>query len=161
MRALSLYQPWATLIAEGFKSTETRPKRAPKNADGEVIAIHASKTQDDEFRYNDPDVVNLLGLEPLPSGAIVAIARLKDCIPTENCLTTPQEEHFGNFAPGRWAWRFEDVQPLTEPVPCRGQPIVWEIGPELTAVVMERTGPPTILTPHTSPARTRPAEQNP
>lgn len=150
MRALSLYQPWASLIAAGAKSNETRPRRAPKNADGELIAIHASKTEDSLFRH-DEEVVSRLGTEPLPQGAIVAVAVLKDCIPTEHANPTPEENHFGDFSPGRWAWRLEDIQPLTEPVPCRGQPIMWEIGTELTAQVRANLDPRTPAKPAEPP----------
>lgn len=43
MKAITLWQPWASLIAEGIKSIETRPKRSPwSSAIGETIAIHAA-----------------------------------------------------------------------------------------------------------------------
>lgn len=148
MRALSLYQPWASLIAEGYKTCETRARRAPKNAQGEVIAIHASKTEDTDFRLNDEEVVHALGKDPLPKGTIVAVARLKDCIPTEKSWPGPLEDHFGDYSSGRWAWRLEDVQPLTEPLPCRGQPILWELGPKITSEVMKRLGPTVTFQPH-------------
>lgn len=43
MRAITLYQPWASLIAEGVKTIETRPQRSPwHTAVGETVAIHAA-----------------------------------------------------------------------------------------------------------------------
>ena len=41
MRAITLYQPWASLIAEGYKRNETRGRRPPEAAIGERLAIHA------------------------------------------------------------------------------------------------------------------------
>ena len=84
MKAITLHQPWASLIAAGAKTTETRSWPAPKADWGSVIAIHAGKTEDLDFRHRDPDVVQVLGSEPTPKGAIVAIARIKDCLLTPN-----------------------------------------------------------------------------
>lgn len=48
MRALTLTQPWAGLVASGIKLIENRPRRMIKAADfGKPFAIHASKTVDD------------------------------------------------------------------------------------------------------------------
>lgn len=110
MKALTIRQPWATLIALGVKTIETRSWRAPQSLIGQTIAIHAGKHQPehdwpksitaytmwcDEFgervlqRYwftddqtPGPDVWPK-GYEewPLPLGAIVATATLADCVP--------------------------------------------------------------------------------
>ena len=42
LRAISLWQPWATLVAIGAKQVETRHWSAPKSVRGEM-AIHAAK----------------------------------------------------------------------------------------------------------------------
>jgi hypothetical protein len=44
MPAVSLWQPWASLIAVGAKTIETRSWPAPKGLIGQRIAIHAAKT---------------------------------------------------------------------------------------------------------------------
>lgn len=44
MKALTLHQPWASLIALGVKTIETRSWRAPQALIGQRIAIHAGKT---------------------------------------------------------------------------------------------------------------------
>lgn len=43
MKALSLWEPWATLIAVGVKTIETRSWAPPRKLLGERIAIHAAK----------------------------------------------------------------------------------------------------------------------
>ena len=46
MKALTLYQPWASLIAVGAKTIETRGYRPPSTLKlGERFAIHAGKTR--------------------------------------------------------------------------------------------------------------------
>lgn len=136
MKALSLLQPWATLIAIGAKQIETRswctPYRGP-------LAIHASKAfhrDDQELCEFEPfaSVLASAGLKPadLPRGAVIATCRLVACrqIPTQLPATfSKQEEAFGNYAPGRWGWVLRDVQPLPEPVPATGSLGLWEWRP--------------------------------
>ena len=43
MKAKTLYQPFASLIAEGFKTIETRSQPPPLSLIGQRIAIHAGK----------------------------------------------------------------------------------------------------------------------
>ena len=40
MKALTLYEPWASLIAIGAKQFETRSWPATRTAIGDVVAIH-------------------------------------------------------------------------------------------------------------------------
>jgi hypothetical protein len=104
MKAISLWQPWATLIACGAKPFETRSWAPPRDLIGQHIAIHAAKKIDkgvaqfaEELSYGQhkdggfdladkieasmsetPD--ELMGLfgeaTAMPIGCIVAIARL-------------------------------------------------------------------------------------
>lgn len=82
----------------------------------------------------------------LPLGAVVAIARLVDCFPTDHVgellgwldttvllhdgphdvWVSDQEAAFGNYEPGRWAWLLGDVVPLPEPIPAKGAIGLWE-----------------------------------
>jgi hypothetical protein len=58
-----------------------------------------------------------------PLGAIIATCRLVACEHTDAVLArgiSSMEEAFGNYGPGRYAWRLEDIEPLPEPVPYRG-----------------------------------------
>ena len=43
MRALSLWQPWASALVLGIKATETRSWPMPSGLRGATVAIHASK----------------------------------------------------------------------------------------------------------------------
>ena len=45
MKAITLWQPWASLVALQIKTIETRSWPAPKALIGQRIAIHASKKQ--------------------------------------------------------------------------------------------------------------------
>lgn len=131
MKALTLHQPYATLIALGVKTMETRSwytrYRGP-------LAIHAAKVWTEEAfeEIRDEvagkpyrDALRAAGyrvLGDLPRGAVVATCQLVDCMPAER--VTPED--FGDYTPGRWAWVLRDVQPLSEPVVTRGYQGMWD-----------------------------------
>jgi hypothetical protein len=142
VKALSLIQPWATLIAIGAKRIETRAWSTPYRG---PIAIHASKWLTSTGRIINAEVSSYLSLcheEPfrsaltlagiervqeLPSGAIVATARLADVISTDTFQPDDYEREFGNYAPRRFAWLLTDVEPLSAPITHRGFQGLWDL----------------------------------
>ena len=126
MRATTLWQPYASLIAWGVKFRETRSYAPPGHLLGQRIAIHAAKRMD---LSGLPPLQTILPPEAwdeglLPSGAVVATALLADCIPTRD-ITDP--DPYGNYGPGRWAWILEDIERLEAPVPARGYQGFWRL----------------------------------
>ena len=57
----------------------------------------------------------------MPYGALVTRCTLVDVIRTEYAQVSEQERQWGDFTPGRWAWRLADVVPITPPIPWRGE----------------------------------------
>jgi len=121
---VSLWQPWASLIAEGVKDKETRSWAAPASIVGRRIGIHAAKTTQglrDAARVPELWEECLEKLEwdaggNLPLGAIVAFATVAASRPVESC----EPDIYGNYSLGRWAWVLKDVRKLDEPIPARG-----------------------------------------
>lgn len=72
-----------------------------------------------------------------PLGKVLAIGTLVDCQPTESIAGTlsRQERDLGNYGPGRWAWVFQDIQPLPEPIQAKGTLGIWEWTPPRSAAV--------------------------
>lgn len=145
MKALTLTQPWATLVALGHKRVETRSwstrYRGP-------IAIHAAKGFPREalaFAQEE----RALGRIPsrIPRGAIVAVARLTECLPTQEVRDrlSGLERHLGDFSYGRWAWLLADIRALDEPIPCLGALGLWEVPPSAKAA-LEATNAATLPT---------------
>lgn len=109
MKAITLYQPWASLIAEGVKTIETRPKRSPwRSAIGQTIAVHAAKHPEHQVdggradRWYDRTVPDELqtamyarGIAARewtvrgPSGAVVATCTLVDVVPMMSLRDEP------------------------------------------------------------------------
>jgi hypothetical protein len=58
----------------------------------------------------------------LPRGAIVATAVIGVVLPADEAAVPHRraEEMVGDFSPGRWAWRLDDVRRLRTPVPFTG-----------------------------------------
>lgn len=131
LRAISLTQPWATLVAIGAKRIETRSWRTPYRGQ---LAIHAAKTFPTDARsrcHQEPIKATLMAsgiesLADLPLGAVVAVGHLVDCVPTESLTSISRVERaFGDYTPGRFGWLFEGVEPLPEPIPARGALGLW------------------------------------
>ena len=145
MKALSIWQPWASLIASGHKTIETRSWPAPQAVQGQRIAIHAGKREArlEEFDIEERRILNAaLGdgwLEQIPYGVIVATAVLTHCeqvdakgnnIPRYSKragLLDNLENVFGDWNAGRWMWHLTDVWIPYSPVPVRGQQGMWTL----------------------------------
>ena len=135
VKALSLHQPWASLIAAGFKSIETRSWPPPQSLIGQRIAIHAAKKvvafpDTPAYREFNDAVNNALGhdwLRTSQRGAVVAIATLYNVRQVQADTVIPEGDEllFGDFTLGRWMWELSDVQPLDPPVPARGHQGLW------------------------------------
>lgn len=96
MKAISLWQPWASAMASGAKRIETRSWRFPEALIGQPLAIHASKKDPrsvvgpwmshycvsagvDHYR-----AIHVIRPErALPYGKIVAVVRVIACLPVE------------------------------------------------------------------------------
>ena len=152
MKALTLTQPWATLVAIGAKRIETRSWATSYCG---PLAIHAGAglgpvggaqglmelCRSEPFR-STLLAAGILGTPALPRGAIVATCQLVDCVRAdlwgqvtrdgETWQIPPGnmslEYAFGDYSPGRWAWLMADVTPLAEPIPVRGALGLWEWG---------------------------------
>lgn len=136
MKAISLTQPWATLVALRQKRIETRSWSTPYRG---PIAIHAAKNFPAECRglaESEPFSEALRShWKPLPLGKVVAVAQLVDVreiltgedVILLNRLGLPRWEfHFGDYTKGRFAWVLANVKALDEPIHARGMLGVWE-----------------------------------
>jgi len=118
--ALSVRQPWASLIILGLKSVEIRSW--PTSHRGPLF-IHAAKTLDERalgrFRLSDVPtgaligVVDLIGVEPFTPATWRKLA--------------PEHLDTGPFTLGLYAWTLADPRPLQQPVPWRGDRSLFEI----------------------------------
>jgi hypothetical protein len=153
MKAITLWQPWASLVACGAKRFETRHWAPPDHLIGQHLAIHAGM----QFEaYHRPAALAAMQMAlgtrlvpaNLPAGAVVAIARLRAVhwstgvsrdghANDPNRITyvhtrdgriylNPGEEFFGAYEAGRCLWELDGLERLAHPIPVRGHQGLWE-----------------------------------
>ncbi len=135
IKALSLWQPWASLIAWGAKEYETRSW--PTDYRGK-LAIHAAKrkpTYNDTLHMKDPfyEVLRAnqspmdYGLEQLPLGAVLCICELEAVYHTDHVrpYLSERERAFGDFSPGRAAWKLKVIHIFDRAIPAKGAQQLW------------------------------------
>lgn len=142
MKALSLWQPWASLWVSARKIHETRSW--PTLYRGPLL-VHAAKRFEREV---DEDLAEILddefgphwGLE-LPTGALLGIVTVEDCWRTEDVypLGMPRGDDFicGNFGPGRYAFRRADeYRVFDRPIPFPGRQGLFNVPDSVLAEVV-------------------------
>lgn len=126
MKALTICQPWAELIASGAKRVENRTWSTKYRGE---LAIHAGKSRAFLGDEDDGDYV---------FGAVIAVARLVEVVRLDEIaqkidpakgLAEQDDKYawvFGHkYAEGPWCWVLEDVRRV-EPVYCTGKQGLWE-----------------------------------
>lgn len=153
MKALTLTQPYATLVALGAKRIETRSWRTHYSG---PLAIHAAVSLGPiggmhglwEVCSREPfeSVLRAAGfrnIAELPRGAIVAVCDLISVVSTTQALegihwtgtdgtiydehVADQERAFGDYTPGRYAWLLANMRELPAPIPSRGALGLWDV----------------------------------
>ena len=112
MKAISIRQPWAWLIVQGYKDVENRTWSTKYRG---PILIHAGKTLDpgfDELRQElrEEFDIDVPPRKELPRGGIVGQATIVDCV----------TDYDSAFFSGPYGFVLEDAQPLPFQ-PCKGR----------------------------------------
>lgn len=149
MKALTIWQPWASLIAVGAKPYEFRSWPAPAFVRGERIAIHAGaramkpREVDELLARLDTDrawetclrpelarpLLELAHSRPgmLPLSTVLCTARMGEPV---NAYDIVQEFGGGVNDSDRdddanWAWPLTDIEVLTPPIEAKGAQGFW------------------------------------
>jgi len=154
IKAITLHQPWATLVAIGAKKIETRSWNTHYRG---PLAIHASKTFSQEHQhlcFREPFRSILIGQysfmaageiyfgkHSFPLGAVIATCELigvdqfGEWINEHEPMVwnrgrcyfelTPQERAFGDYSIGRYGWFLGNIERLPEPIPAKGALGLW------------------------------------
>ena len=144
-RALTIHQPFASLIASGEKWIENRSQKTHIRGD---FGVHAGKST----KWGSPSE-----LKDLPVGAIVAVARLSGCISAamlrsaKNAIESRDENAYEDLKSligddvgpytlrdlamhkhmeGPWCWVVSDVRAI-DPIPATGKQGWWRLGDDL------------------------------
>lgn len=148
MKALTIWQPWASLIMIGAKPYEFRSWLAPRSIVGKRIVIHAGAraTRQDEFddlieRLRNPEMawstclkadvalpflLQHYGPSKLPLGAglgtaVVGVSREGSHIAKE---FGGDPSLYSNL-PDNWGWPLAEIEAFSAPVPMSGMQGLW------------------------------------
>lgn len=145
VRSLTIWQPWASLIAAGLKTIETRSW--PTKYRGDLL-IHAGRRVLPSDKLPKVPEAFSEHVADAPVGAIVAVVRLADVVPTKHCeftvsVRTPPgwgdcclgrpdcaahidraQLPLGDFSRNRYAWLLSDIRPV-RPIYVGGRQGLW------------------------------------
>lgn len=146
MKALTLWQPWASLVARGHKKIETRCWSTKYRGE---LAIHSAAQRPakwlgssrftKEFEFELREVLGIDGVcDPsyqversvnmMPRGTVLCIVKLVDIVPTSQLRDeiSQRERVFDNYEDGRYAWFIELLETFeTKPIPAKGNRMLW------------------------------------
>ncbi len=160
MRAMTITQPWAGLIAASVKLIENRPRSIVKREDfGKPFAIHASR-EIDESTYGRiwtiaPDLWEGYFADEIPidtpwyklsrlTSAVIAVATIDRIVFDEAGKVGGTDERDIDLGDQR-RWFFgpigyvlRDIRALATPVPCKGALGFWTLPADVAAKVEEQ-----------------------
>lgn len=127
MKAISIKQPWASLIAHGIKDIENRTWKCPQKHIGQRVLIHASNSKVVGWIMNCEQRVQILvhpsGLagvdcNKLPRGAIIGSVVIADCVQNHPSVWAEK---------GCWNWILKDAVLFDKPIEnVKGKLSFWE-----------------------------------
>lgn len=150
MKAISIWQPFAQLLVTGNKVFETRTWPASQSLIGTRIGIASTKVIRPEQRQwvQQPFFAEcyertlLPPLEELLHGYLLGTVILDSVeLMTEEFIAdvSDEEQAYGHWQIGNYAWRMSHQIPLITPVPIRGMQGLFELN--ANAQAPEHSGP--------------------
>ena len=146
MKAISLHQPWASLIMLGAKRVETRSWKPPEALIGQRAMIHAAKRMDPCVRDAPFSQYIIDPAREAPTGVLLGSVKIEGAwridraadarliageyhrldagggeeVPVFDREAIDHELAFGGYVVGRFAWGLADVRRLDLPIPYDG-----------------------------------------
>ncbi len=122
MKCLTVKQPWASLIINGYKEYEFRSWKTSYRG---KILIHAGLGKELKFM----DKVKEYNLD-YESGAIIGETDVVDCILVDedfnNYLNKKNNLVYSNDHVGLYAWKLENIRKYSTPIYVKGKLGLWE-----------------------------------
>lgn len=153
MKAITMTQPWASLLAAGANRIETRSWATSYHG---PLAIHAAlgfpkyaKALCSQTPYAEAlAAAGYVAATDLPRGKVIGVGILDDLLrcdaSTEKTiirqsnagLLPPDEVAFGDFSEGRCGFVMTDMCRLATPIPARGMLGIWKLPSEIEAQIL-------------------------
>ena len=124
MKVLTIRQPWATLIMQGYKRFEFRSWQTKYRGD---LLIHAGKGIDKEAMKRLAKYIP----KDMPTGKILGKVTLVDCIKCdenfkEMCLKENKDIYTESSFKENYGWQLENIEVFDKPIEAKGKLSLWE-----------------------------------
>ena len=134
MKALSLTQPWASLITDYGMNVENRTWSTKFRG---FFAIHATKTfQEEDFAYCRQAFKIKLKKDDVPYGAIIGFAELTEVIEASEVTKETKKWFIGDYG-----FVMKNIIKLNEPVPAKGSLSFWTLDDEILKKCLDQLTP--------------------
>lgn len=125
MKAITIKQPWASLIVHGIKDIENRTWACPKKYLGQRVLIHASAKPDREpymiFNDSQADAIDNCVMDVCgyykQTGAIVGSVEIVNCVQNHPSIWADK---------GVYNWVLANPVLFEKPIPAKGKLSFWE-----------------------------------
>lgn len=141
MRALTLFQPFATAIAYGLKRTETRSWSTKYRGE---LAIHAAARVPPWAVHvaEEPGIRDAFkryagGWPEFPRSVVVALADVDtvDGVEVLRAGLDPLDFALGDYSDNRFGWTLSNVRRLVVPVTVSGALGIWKVPDAITRAI--------------------------
>ncbi|MCZ2726271.1 ASCH domain-containing protein [Bacteroides caccae] len=146
MKAITIKQPWASLIVHGIKDVENRTWRCPDKYIGQRVLIHASKKSANYWDYPVAERVDKFLREitksgtdwsRYPFGAIIGSVEIVDCVVNHSSIWAEKTENYTvgmnpklheNITGKKVIYNWVLANPVLfeKPIPAKGRLSFWE-----------------------------------
>ena len=128
MKALTIKEPWASLIVQGFKKYEFRSWKT--NYRGKVL-IHAGLSKENIEKYKDYNL-------DISSGEIIGEAYITECILVDEKLDKSLRKIdvnvYGNNHVGLYAFKLENVKKYNKKIKAKGKLGLWNYNDKIQEI---------------------------
>lgn len=121
IKALSVKQPWASLIVYGFKKIETRTWKTERR--GPLLIVSSKKPDELGFHYVRASYPDLLTNIKISYGQAIGLV---DLIDIEKLRPEEQDKYLCPYDPRLYGWRFENPI-VINPFPVKGKLQIYDV----------------------------------
>lgn len=125
MKAISLWQPWATAMWIGIKQNETRSW--PIAYRGDLVICAAKRPMDVVAREMAEYIRQVAGPQVFQLGVALCVVEV---VAVHHITETPRdnvEAALGDYSPGRFAWVTRNLRRLKKPIPVIGRQGLFDV----------------------------------
>jgi hypothetical protein len=130
MRAITVKQPWASLIMHCGKDVENRSWSTSFRG---RVAIHSSK-KTDAYKWLSANVIAQKEDESipldLPNGCVLGTVEIYDCV--KSCKSP--------WFMGEYGFLLRDPKILNTPIPCKGKLGFWQLPDDIAEQIEKEIG---------------------